>query len=456
MELSIPSNFESEFYSRSCLFARYTVGLGKDQDYQSVMANAQVAIAGTRGVLVTPNGQYMITMAVNLLARFCKHLALVVPDDIPLAICTPVAYSENLLGCLTGNAREINPLIQLDIVSERRKGLYDAALVIGQYEGELGNTIYINSDGWLAYVDTEGNSFGWASDNPNPIGAYTAACIGVAEIFKALMSKLSERSPVTTASSGSYIFSALDYGFKTTRLINPTLTKVSLLRPIHLISMGAINSALLYTLCSFPRFQCKAFIVEPQTAEVSNLNRYLLLTARDAIQGASKCSVAQKVAQQHLAVKVYPKSYEDYKSRLQSPIDVALVGVDTDESRWHVQDNLPRVLLCGGTEVYQVRVSQHVNPAGQACLGCVYPKRDMPPLPAQPEPVPSISFVSALAGILMAGELIKENSEELQPYALDICLDLDILRMPHFRVTKPQKSEQCGCGCGKWANLKTY
>ena len=234
------------------------------------------------------------------------------------------------------------------------------------------------------------------------------------------------------------------------------LTEVSLLRPIHLISMGAINSALLYTLFSFPRFQCKASIVEPQTAKVSNLNRYLLLTAGEAIQGMSKCSVAQKVAQQHLDVKVYPKSYEDYRSRLQSPIDVALVGVDTDESRWHVQDDLPRVLICGGTEVSQVRVSKHVNPVEQACLGCIYPKRDMPSLPAQPEPVPSISFVSALAGILMVGELIKENSEELRPCALDICLDLDILKMPHFRVTKPQKSEKCGCCCGKWATLKTH
>lgn len=270
------------------------------------------------------------------------------------------------------------------------------------------------------------------------------------------MSKLSKRSLFNTMSSGSYIFSALDYGFKTSRLVNPPLTKVSLLRPIYLISMGAINSALLYTLCSIPLIRCKAIIIEPQTAEVSNLNRYLFLTARDAIQNASKCSVAQRFAQQHLAIKVYPESYEDYRFRLQSPIDIALVGVDTDESRWHVQEDLPRVLLCGGTEVSQVRVSQHVNPAEQACLGCIYPKRDMPLSSAQPEPVPSISFVSALAGILMTGELIKENSEELRPYALNICLDLDILKMPHFRVTKPQKIEKCGCGCGKWAILKTH
>lgn len=456
MEVTIPSNFESAFYNRTCLFAKYTVGRGEDQDYQSLMANAHVAIVGSREILATKNGQYMLTMAVDLLARFCKHLALVMPDDIPLAIHTPIAHSENLLGCLTGRAQEINPSIHLDIACRHRKSLYDAALVVGQHKGELGNTVYINSDGWLAYVDTEGNSFGWVSNNPNPVGAYTAACLGVAEIFKAIMAKLSKRNLFNTASSGSYIFSTLDYGFRTNRLINPTLNRVSLLRPIHLISMGAINSALLYTLCSIPRIECEAFIIEPQLAEISNLNRYLLLTVKDVIQGASKCSIAQKIAQQYLVVKIYPESYEDYRSRLQSSIDIALVGVDNDESRWHVQDDLPRVLLCGGTEVSQVRISRHVSPVEEACLGCIYPKGDLPTLSVQPEAVPSISFVSALAGILMTGELIKENSEEFRPYALDICLDLNILRMPHFRVTKPLKSEKCGCGCRKWATLKPY
>ncbi|GAI11556.1 unnamed protein product, partial [marine sediment metagenome] len=252
MEVRIPTNFELEFYSRSCLFAKYAVGLGEDQDYQSIMTNAQVAITGSREVLVTANGQYMVAMAVDLLARFCKHLALVIPGDIPFVIRTPIACSENLLDCLLDKAQEINPLIQLDIVSGHRKGLYDAALVIGQYERELGNTVYINSDGWLAYVDTDGNSFSWVNNNPNPIGAYTAACLGVAEIFKVIMSKLSKRNLFSTASSGSYVFSAFDYGFRTNRLINPVMTKVSLPRPIHLISMGAINSALLYTLCSVP------------------------------------------------------------------------------------------------------------------------------------------------------------------------------------------------------------
>lgn len=456
MGVTIPQNFESEFYSRSYLFAKYAVGSGKDQNYQSIMANAQIAIAGLREILAIPNGQYMVTMATNLLARFCKRLALIIPDDIPSLIHPPLAYSENLLGCLAGMTQEINPLIELEIVSTDRKGLYDAALVVGQYKGELGKTVYINSDGWLAYIDTDGNHFSWIGDNPNPIGAYTAASLGVAEIFKTIMSKLSMRNRFATTPSGSYVFSTLDYGFRNNKLGGIKLSKTAQIGSLHMISMGAINSAVLYTLSSIPEIQVKASVVEPQICDISNLNRYLLLTAEEAIQGVSKCSIAQKIAKHLLEIEVYPESYEDYRRRLQSPIDTALIGVDNDETRWHIQEDLPGFLLCGGTELYQVRISRHVYPFEEACLGCIYTKRNLATFTAQTEPVPSISFVSALAGILMAGELLKADSKELRPYTLDICLDLDILRMPHFMITKPQKSEKCGCNCQKWGLPRPY
>jgi molybdopterin/thiamine biosynthesis adenylyltransferase len=449
MVTTTPANFESEFFSRSCLFTKYAVGLGENQNYQSIMSNAEVAITGSQQELARPNGQLMATMVANLLSRFSRHLTLIIPDDIPLLIEPPMAHCTNLVECLASVIKNINPTVQLEIISEGKNGLYDAVLVIGRYKKELGRTIYIASDGWIAYVDTEGNSFGWVSNNSNAIGAYTAACLGAAEIFKITMSKLGRRNLFNTASSGSYIFSALDYGFRVNRLANPVLPRVYFSRPAHLISLGAINSALLYTLRSIP-VRCEVSIIEPQMAEISNLNRYLLLTAQDAISGSTKCSVAQKWAQRHIGVEAYAESYEDYRTRLKSPIDIALVGVDNDQTRWKVQEDLPRILLCGGTELSQIRISRHVNPFKEACLGCIYPKRDTPPLTAQTEAVPSISFVSGLAGVLMAGELLKENLEELRPYALDICLDLDILQMPHFRVSKPQKSAKCGCNCQNW------
>ena len=384
-----------------------------------------------------------------MLARFCGTVILNIPSDIGLSIRPCLVKAASLLDHLKSMCLRINPAIQI-VTGREPHPRPRATIAIGFDNENIGRTVSINSDGWLAYVDTEGNSLNWTTHNANPTGALVAACFGAAEVFKLLFLG---KTQCTLNPVGSLVFSALDYGFRHGSVISPPLPQSIDIGIVHLISMGAINSAVLYALCSLPNAKGKLVVVEPQNLDVSNLNRYVIALSHGAVQGLPKISVAKAVAEPLFEVEALKQTYGDYRRSMSSPrMDMAVVGLDNNPGRWEVQEDLPRVLLCGGTEMSQITISRHDDVLGKACLGCLYP--NLPgTAPAQPVPeslVPSISFVSALAGVLIAGEIIKERIETLCAYALDARLDLDVLSMPHFQVMKPNKSPYCGCDCRKW------
>ena len=234
----------------------------------------------------------------------------------------------------------------------------------------------------------------WASENYNPIGAYVASCIGVAELFKILFAQLKQKLPYRYI--GSLVFSAFDYGFMFSPLINPFLPKIVSLEEIHFVSMGAINSGVLYALCAVPGIKGNIVIIEPEKLDFSNLNRYAFSLAKDAAEQIPKIESAERFIGARLKVnKTFKESYKTVAKDIGS-MDFAVVGVDNVEGRWDVQGDNPRNLICGGTVMDQIRLSTHKAGKQGACLKCLDPE----PLPIGEDPIPTISFVSVLAGVL--------------------------------------------------------
>jgi hypothetical protein len=442
----LAESFIADFYSRTVPFIKMFVG--RNIDEASILdhfLSMRVAIAASKEILAEPNGQYMLAMTVNLLIRFCPNLTLFIPETVPrtarIPLLNEVAMAESLLRL----AQAINPYASITI-NPSKSSKYHSTIGIANTAKHIRPTISINSDGWLSFVDTNGNSLQWASKNNNPIGAYDAACLGVAEVFKELLYRLVKMETPPTQRIGNLTFSALDYAFTKGPVINPPLPSFVQLGSLHFVSMGALNSAALYTLCSLPDAEGHLTLVEPQSWEVSNLNRCLILTAPHALAGTSKVELAREIGSMHIGtVKVAESDYRTYRARNAGQMDLALVGVDNNESRWDVQMDKPRVLICGGTERAQVTVSRHED-TEKACAGCIYSAGTVLES-SQIQPVPTISFVSGLSGVLIAGEVLKSRVAELSKYKLDVLLDLESLRASTIEVRNPPRSARCKCNC---------
>jgi hypothetical protein len=441
----LPESFVVDFYSRTAGFIKTLIPPEVEDSIFEYFLSRRVAIAVSKEVLGEPNGQFMVAMTVNLLARFCPNLILFVPETAQCTAKIPLASPGAIAECLLKLVRSINPSGSV-VLNPSKTSRYHSSIAIGGGGKNIRSKININCDGWLSFVDTNGNSLEWVSRNNNPIGAYVAACLGVAEIFKDLLYGLLKKETVSTLHVGNLIFSSLDYGFMKRPFVNPSVPESVDLGPVHFISMGGLNSAALYALCSLPRITGDLTFVEPQKWDVSNLNRCVLLTASSAMSGISKVVLAKEIASRYLAtVNTVELDYRVYRREYHGRMALAIVGVDNNESRWDVQKDHPNLLICGGTERGQVTVSCHDSRDDKACAACIYPHQQEEQL--QNQPVPTISFTSALAGFLMAGEVLKSRVAELLKYRLDLVLEMEARQASILQVFSPSRSADCKIDC---------
>lgn len=443
----ISENFIQDFYSRTVLFVKTLVDPSvTDVAILHHLLSIRVAVVGSKEVLLQPNGQYMAAMTVNLLSRFCPNLTLFIPETMPCTANMPLLNQGPIAEALVRLAQAVNPCVSITL-NPPTASKYHASIAIGRGAKDVPSTVTINSDGWISFLDTNGNPLDWASENVNPIGAYISACLGVAEVFKEILFRLLKRETAATLRIGSLAFSALDYGFMRGPFVNPSLPGSFRLGSLHFISMGALNSAVLYALCSLAGVSGDLIVIEPQGLDVSNLNRYVFLTAGPAINGTPKVTLSNEIASPYFgSVRAIPLDYRSCRERITQPMDLAIVGVDNNEGRWDVQLDFPNCLICGGTERGQVTVSCHDRAGNKACVGCVYSAAEGQE-PSQSQPIPTISFVSAFSGFLMAAEVLKARLAELNGYKLDLLLDVEGLRSSSIQVRRPPKSPDCKCNC---------
>ncbi len=439
--MTVPENYLTEFFSRTLLFTRSTFTPEfemADEKYLRQLSTSEIAISGTREHFESASGQYMALMLINLLSRFCLKIEIVLIGDVHTVISHPFVTGNSFIENVLDLAKKINPSIDVR-VSDGRQKRYDYVIVIGDQNREIGKSIYINADGWIAYANTESNGTSWISKNINPIGAYVAACVGAAELFKSIFARFKHRQRI-----GSLIFSAFDYGFKNIPAYNPPIPTLLNINNANFISMGAINSAVLFTLCSFPNSHIEASIIEPENLDVSNLNRYAFSLADDAINRIAKIDSALKFAKSHLTPKrLLRLPFEKIADQLNAN-ELAVIGVDNVEGRWALQKSNPDEIICGGTTgMGDIQISTYSRRDNGACMGCFYPE----PLPAGT--MPTVSFVSIMSGVLMAGEIIKGHVADYNLFRLKNNLNLSLLSGQFYQYKHITKSDCCAIHCAK-------
>jgi hypothetical protein len=178
------------------------------------------------------------------------------------------------------------------------------------------------------------------------------------------------------------------------------------------VSGGAITQSALYVLSHLPGVRGQARVIEPDFADLSNLNRYMLLLRSHL--GAQKAKDLEEMcAGTGLAIEPIPRRYEAKEVDAIKLREVALVGADDIPSRWLVQRAKPVWLGVGATTHWSAMASFHAPDAG-GCAQCLHPDDDL-----TDAPIPTVAFVSFWAGLLTAAYFLRHRSGVLSAAPLD-------------------------------------
>lgn len=335
------------------------------------------------------NGQFAVLMAVNVLCRLfpiITHLDLFLEGDHLILQPMPLVESRSLKMALGQLIKRIDPLCQVAFIG-RPKQDYDAILSIGPSDVRGNFKVTIYSDGWLAY--TSRNAAKYASSiNINPISAYVASILGCIEVFKTTFKKKvwalfpSEAESCLTFQrlrpiADELKFSTLDYSVNAISSPNPQLPSTFDLGEVHLVGLGAVGEALVYTLCSFTSIEGTIHLIDPDNVQWSNLNRYVCATRSDAEACSPKVDVAKKLLEAHhgvLETDSFRGSYDEFRELSQNrKYDLLISAVDNHETRWLIQRDLPKLILNAGALESMYSVSR-VELGRSQCLICPDPK----------------------------------------------------------------------------------
>lgn len=397
-------------------------------------------------------------MIVNLLARLqgvVERVGIVVPDGIPLLGRTvPFGTPEGDLrtAVLQGAA-------EIDVVPVSIGSVGGWHMTVGPGSG-ISGSLRVHGNGWIGGISPS-DLFG-QSDSDLPFGPYIAACLAVAEVFKAIRMKPESRTKIVPA-----YYSSWEHRVCPILSDSGPLSLSDLHLDCTLAGVGAVGSAWLHTIWSLDEVSGNVVLADNDITgiDVTNLNRYVFVGKNSV--GLLKASAAAHAAYASpLVWHPHDKGVEALTVRPR----LVISAVDLNTSRRAIQLLYPDRILSASTSDLRSEVMRCGPPGVGACLACFNPPETMAPdgdiqerlrtaprlqklvvdeLGLNAEEVATwahagncgmtgervlgyfraidsaptrfaVGFVSAMAGILLAAETIKESMSATVPLRNDL------------------------------------
>jgi hypothetical protein len=299
-----------------------------------------------------PEAVSAFALAANLLARLFTRLQLVAPD-------APLGPHPWRLDTLHQLCDELSSVTD-GTVTWGNSGCPDIVLGIGAPPTlAASRSTFVTFNGWLAGLEeaADGTELG-------VFGALLAACYGTAQTFLHAVNAAGGRQRPMKP----FRLSLLDYGCGSTNAATPQHVDI---REAHLVGVGAIGSAFVYSLGHIPTVGGKMHLIDNDRASASNLQRYALMRDRDV--GGFKTDVAAEILRPRgLQAISYPVSFKDYVAAHTYDVDLLISPVDSEAARRYLASCLPRSVLNAATGQSTVTLSRHGFADGGACLNCLY------------------------------------------------------------------------------------
>ena len=301
-------------------------------------------------------------LAANLLSRTFDNVHAVFPKGIS------THWHPWRLNTIDAVIDELSRTVDKDLCCEppRRS---DVALSIGQDPSvPADRQIVVHGSHWRASLDCD-----LPGSGEGVIGPLYSACMGAAQVLLHVLHKMrANYRPMQP-----FRFSVLDLhidGVEENDLGNLWIPEA------HLVGVGAVGSALVYTLAHFDKIDGELHLIDNDQVDNSNLNRYVLMRRGDIDRW--KADIASD-ALHGKDIRTYPYrgAYSEYVEEHGGDADILLSPVDSEEGRRALAKTLPKRVLNAATGGTTITLSTHAFGDGKACLHCLYPldlKRSSP------------------------------------------------------------------------------
>lgn len=322
--------------------------------FKEVLSREAIGIAFDRKAAQTAEGRASLDLATRLLARLYPSLAFV-PCD---------AVAKRYAGDLVAVATAVNPNIDVRIDAAAQ---VSRCLVMGKtapVDEARAQQFFVGSDGWLCRLSTKAPI--GSGDSRNPFGAGAAACLGVANLFRATFA---ENLPNPRLDE-DVIFSTLEMAVVPDSAANPAWTDADL-EELFLVGSGAIGNGFLWSLRDI-QARGTLHVIDGEMVDLTNLQRYVMTISGD--EGSSKTQLAEKwLSGSGLKVHPHAQHWNEFvAARANWHFERVIVAVDTERARIEIQASLPRGLHNAWTQRGEVGISRHQFLGPNACMACLY------------------------------------------------------------------------------------
>jgi hypothetical protein len=363
-----------------------------DVELLAALTGTRVALIADQANISSHAAQTAFVTAAILMARSGHRVHLICPAIAMIGPQPPLGQGD-LLSELVRVGADLIPGIEFD--TRPPTGEVDVAIALGNsgVAVKASRLIRMNASPWAGRISTEAAA--WDAEWW-PLGAMVAATLAATEVFKVAVRKFA-----AVSQNPNRMQSVFGPIITFTYALAPEGTPYPRdLGALDCISGGAIITAVLFALGRLPGVNGRVRIVEPDEAEITNLNRYMLLL-RSHLHERKVHDIARVFAASDLIIQPVPKRYEDAELPHLLPLaPTVLVGVDDIPTRWRVQRAAPKWLAVGATTHWSAMASFHDMRSG--CAECLHPSDD--PTDA---PIPTVAFVSFWAGLLTAAYLVR-------------------------------------------------
>lgn len=373
--------------------AQFFAGRAEEARISNALPKLVVAVKADARNSGSPSAQTAIVTLVSLLARMGLSVQCDCAD-LPFATVQPPLRGTRIRSSLIDIGADLIPGAQ---IVTRLDGPVVLTFAIGDTPCATPGALRLCGGDWdleLAAATVPGHPW----EGELPFGALAGAATAVAEALRAALAHLAQLIGVELSAEahrlkiGQTITIDLRDYFR-----GPIATDIG---EVDAISGGAITSAALYVLLRMPGLTGSLRVIERETLDLSNVNRYML--SRASLGGIAKTTMLSAHSTSGIPVNGVALRYEESTAGaigLLAPR--VLVGVDDIPSRWLIQRHAPGWLGVGATQSLDALVSAHLPCA--PCAGCLHGRE-----PDAEELIPTISFVSLWAGLLLALELLSE------------------------------------------------
>jgi molybdopterin/thiamine biosynthesis adenylyltransferase len=358
-------------------------------DLGEELTKTTVMLVADRDNLSSAAGQSALVAAFVCLAELGFEIILQIPEVEIVGSQPPLAGRD---------LREELFDLGTDLITPARPVLAErgplAAVAIGTTPmlGCVAPLIRIGGGAWSARVGVGGAAVPSFTGSV-PFGAILAAAAGAAEVTRLFCARFAH---------GRGLAVAREFDLAGPRAVVIDLPALPLgpvteLGRLEIVSGGAITNSLLFALLRCHGARATARVYDDDIAAESNLNRYPLL--RRAWLGEEKVEILASQGRRSgsgVVVEPVARRLDEELAEQISGADQVLVGVDHIPSRWVAQRHCRGQLCVAATSHFTALVSEHAPTL--PCAGCLHPRDD----PDGPALLPTISFVSMLAGTLQA------------------------------------------------------